>query len=111
MKTRSLPSNSHVSKAKSSPPSYTEGKIGVDNSNRTYTIGNSKLTASLVPLEHLKAHLRLLRAFKNLRTQVDNADNLPDATGILEASQRWAWFVTLAVERRASHDSIVRERI
>ena len=106
-----LPSNSDFSKDKSSPPPYTPGDYGAGNSNFTYTIGESKLTESLVPLEHLKVHLHLLRAFKNLRTQVDNADNLPDGTGILGPSQRGAWFVTLAVERRASHVSIVHKHI
>ncbi|KAH9832611.1 uncharacterized protein C8Q71DRAFT_879588, partial [Rhodofomes roseus] len=55
----------------------------------------------LVDPEHLKAHLGLLGAFKELRQRVESCsdDYLPQIAQFLDGPQRWAWFVGLAVER------------
>ncbi|OSX64414.1 hypothetical protein POSPLADRAFT_1032777 [Postia placenta MAD-698-R-SB12] len=47
------------------------------------------------------AHLRLLGAFKALRSTVEEnlGAQLPDTVAGLDAAQRWAWFVGLAVDR------------
>lgn len=47
-----------------------------DHISTSYTIGGNVLTAPLVDLPYLKTHLRLLRAFKDLRTAVE-ADRNP----------------------------------
>lgn len=52
-------------------------------------------------MPYLKAHLRLLGAFNALRATVEEnlGAQLPDTVAGLDAAQRWAWFVGLAVDR------------
>ena len=87
------------------PPSYSSA-----TSNDTppayappsaYRIGAQTLSAPLVTVQQLKAHLCLLRAFKNLRTAIEEGTDprIPDYARDLEAVPRWGWFVGLAVER------------
>ncbi|KZT69341.1 hypothetical protein DAEQUDRAFT_726929 [Daedalea quercina L-15889] len=66
-----------------------------------YKIGSHKITESLVDLEHIKAHLNLLGAFRNMRNRVEDCPDtsLPEVAQFLDGSQRWAWFVGLALER------------
>lgn len=68
---------------------------------KAYKIGNKTTEFPLVDTYQLKLHLRLLRAFHELRLSVQNADpaQLPLGVERLDRSQRWAWFVHLAVER------------
>ncbi|KAF9814832.1 hypothetical protein IEO21_04884 [Rhodonia placenta] len=66
-----------------------------------YQIGSTMRTEPLVSVQYLKAHLCLLGAFKSLRNSVENAgdDQLPILALGLDKSQRWSWFVGLAVDR------------
>ncbi|OCH91521.1 hypothetical protein OBBRIDRAFT_834175 [Obba rivulosa] len=75
------------------PPAYTAAP--------EYKIGSAVLTKPLVKVEQLKAHLALLKAFRELRTSVEQcgAAELPVVAGWLKGPERWAWFVELAVER------------
>jgi hypothetical protein len=56
--------------------------------------------------EHIKAHLRLLRAFQALKWRVQNPDSYPEVASripptakSLNPNDRWIWFLQLAVER------------
>ncbi|PCH36370.1 hypothetical protein WOLCODRAFT_157078 [Wolfiporia cocos MD-104 SS10] len=64
-------------------------------------IGGATPPAPLVPNQLLKAHLTLLRSFKHLRTRVESNENLnfPPIVDALNPTERWAWFVGLAVDR------------
>ena len=55
----------------------------------------------LVSVQQLKAHLSLLRAFKGLRTAIEEGKDprIPEYARGIEAIPRWGWFVGLAVER------------
>lgn len=66
-----------------------------------YRIGSHTMSGSLVGVESIKAHLRLLATFKRLRQRVESSpsESLPDVAQFLDGPQRWAWFVGLAVER------------
>ena len=85
------------------PPGYTAGT--------TYTIGKHALSGPLVQIPHLKAHLSLLRAINGLRTIIEEGRDprIPRDVFELDAPQRWAWFVGLAVERyRQCRDPKIR---
>lgn len=63
---------------------------------------------SLAP-KHIKAHLRLLRAFQALKWRVQNPDSYPEVASkipprarSLNQDDRWIWFLQLAVERCAN---------
>ena len=77
------------------PPPYTAPKA--------YRIGRSTFPDPLVSIPQVKAHLSLLRAFKALRTTVEEPDaTVLGLTGVvkeLPKDKRWTWFVGLAVER------------
>jgi hypothetical protein len=71
-----------------------------------YTVGNQVVSQPFVSIEQLKAHLTLLRAFKILRTSVeeDTENRLPEHIRALKdqssgSSLRWGCVVALAVER------------
>ena len=68
-----------------------------------YAIGDTVLDAPLVSIHQLKGHLALLRAFKALKTNIQDKRpdelQLPAAVNELDKDKRWAWFVGLAVER------------
>ena len=90
-------------------PDYRQHGISARNTSwsvplERYTIGSRAIIQSLVTLEHLKAHLGLLGAFHRLKTLVEAypVNSLPDVIRPLDRSQRWAWFVGLAVERRVT---------
>ena len=55
----------------------------------------------MVSVEELRAHLCLLREFKDLRTLVEGGQiaEWPAMVQSWAPEQRWAWFVGLAVER------------
>ncbi|TCD60359.1 hypothetical protein EIP91_010319 [Steccherinum ochraceum] len=69
----------------------------------SYRIGDHDLKHPFVSIPQIKAHLALLRAFKELRTTVQETDakslNLPPVVSELTKDKRWTWFVGLAVER------------
>ncbi|PCH36330.1 hypothetical protein WOLCODRAFT_146214 [Wolfiporia cocos MD-104 SS10] len=84
-----------ASSASSSPDSRDTG------SSRTYRVGATQLAAPLVEAKHLQAYLRLLGAFRALRAAIEACGDarLPELVSFLDAPDRWAWFVGLAVER------------
>lgn len=67
----------------------------------SYKVGGKVLTTPLVHVHQLKAHLGLLRAFKNLRAAAEdvNETRLGSIDPPLEPAQLWAWLVGLAVDR------------
>ena len=83
----------------------------------TYAIGLNKNIPSLVSIDQLKTHLALLRAFRELRSRVENtvigdeandtgivfegdeADGTEATVRKMSSDARWAWIVGLAVER------------
>ena len=91
----------------SRPPAYS---VGDDHQPPKYSpptsfvIGTKTLAEPLVHVNELKTHLALLRAFKVLRTTVEEskATEWPELVQPLDPQQRWAWFVGLAVDRYVS---------
>ena len=71
-----------------------------DISPTTYTIGPQRTNPPLLT-RHLKGHLALLHAFDTLRRDVESGDlsRFPQDVRVMDAETRWAWFVSLAVER------------
>lgn len=76
------------------PPSYASHAP-------SYHVGTSKSPTPLVLIEHLKAHLSLLGAFKNLRVRLAETpgEALPRWVGGSGIAYRWEMLVSLAVER------------
>ncbi|KAH7905898.1 hypothetical protein BJ138DRAFT_1017075 [Hygrophoropsis aurantiaca] len=66
-----------------------------------FAIGSQRTPCSLVSSEQLKGHLRLLRAFHNMRITVEDCKDprLPALLTQMDKRSRWTWFVTLAVDR------------
>lgn len=69
-------------------------------------VGGKVPTEPFVTISQLKAHLGLLRAFKELKNRVtdleanrDVRDKVPPLARELEPQQRWIWFLELALER------------
>ena len=82
------------------PPPY--GQLPTYTVPENLIIDSQSLSTPLVHVNELKAHLCLLRAFKTLRTTVEAGDvtDWPETVQMLDRRQRWAWFVSLAVDRR-----------
>ncbi|KAG1754857.1 uncharacterized protein EDB91DRAFT_256714 [Suillus paluster] len=60
----------------------------------------AKKTKPLVLPAQLMGHLKLLNAFFAMRQRVEEGDvHFPDLARQMSPEKRWAWFVTLAVER------------
>lgn len=87
----------------SKPPSYSAGDVGLPaySPPTSFTIGTKTLASPLVQVQELKTHLSLLRAFKSLRTTVEEGKvaKWPEIVHGLDPQRRWAWFVGLAVDR------------
>lgn len=84
------------------PPAYSHAPV-------SHSIGGKTLTAPLVQVQDLKAHLCLLRAFKNLRIAVEadpgtgsQTSHWPELAKKLDGPRRWTWFLGLAVDRCVS---------
>ncbi|KDQ63947.1 hypothetical protein JAAARDRAFT_187342 [Jaapia argillacea MUCL 33604] len=88
-----VPSYSINDKYAEDPPAY--------HAPTTYTIGSKQTDHPVVNPEQLKLHLRLLRAFHDLRQTVEGIEHEQFLELVLkmERVERWAWFVHLAVER------------
>lgn len=89
-----------------SPPSYTatENPPPEYTPPSNYDIGGQALHQPFVSVEQLKAHLALLRAFKDLRTIVEEGTDsrLPlDVRALDQPALRWGRMVALAVIRYA----------
>lgn len=82
--------------AEAAPPAY--------EFPTSFTIGAKGTNAHLVAPEQLKGHLSLLRLFYSLREIVEAGkdERLPEWARKMEPELRWAWFVTLAVDRRVA---------
>ncbi|KIJ69734.1 hypothetical protein HYDPIDRAFT_78222 [Hydnomerulius pinastri MD-312] len=67
----------------------------------TYVIGSQRTPGPLVSPEQVKGHLRLLRAFHNLRVTVEDCKDrrLPGYAMQMDKGSRWKWFVHLAIDR------------
>ena len=79
------------------PPYY----LGV-----SFPVGGKVPNNSFVTAPQLKAHLGLLRAFRELKNRVtdleanqDVRDKLPSLAQELGPQDRWTWFLELALER------------
>ncbi|KAH7913933.1 hypothetical protein BJ138DRAFT_1144785 [Hygrophoropsis aurantiaca] len=66
-------------------------------------VENAKLAVAnaLLNPEQLKGHLLILNAFHQLKLSIEETsdDHFPRNGQALDNSQRWAWFVSFAVER------------
>ena len=85
------------------PPAYAQNQVGANNDNvplappqytfpESFSIGTAR-TPPLVDCAQLKGHLALLHSFALLRSRIEELVLLEDK------DRRWAWFVSLAVER------------
>ena len=85
------------------PPEYSaRDELPPDYSATSkFTIAGETFRTPLVQVSHLKAHLNFLRAIRDLKFVIEGGQDsrIPVDALKLEASQRWAWFVGLAVER------------
>lgn len=74
----------------SQPPQYTFPT--------SFKVGGVRTDGLLVSIPQIKGHLALLRAFGNLKSEVESCQNdilhMP-----LDKERRWAWFVGLSAER------------
>lgn len=61
----------------------------------TYTVGRKK-TPALITVVDLKAHLTLLRAFRNLR---DDVTSRARKAGVVPPEEAWRWYVLKAIWR------------
>lgn len=71
-----------------------------------FPVGGKTPKGPFVTISQLKAHLGLLRAFRELKNRVtdletnrDTRDKLSLLARELEPQQRWVWFLELALER------------
>lgn len=89
----SYPANNHGAQSYSSPPAYTFPQL--------FRIGHKQTSGPLVTAAALHSHLGLLRHFWNLRQAVESGQDarIPAFALAPEPGLRWAWFVTLAVDR------------
>ena len=89
------------------PATTTERSSIGDGLSITSTAPSLTTNISLGP-DHIKAHLRLLRAFQALKWRVQDPDSYPEVASkipprarSLSPKDRWVWFLQLAVERCA----------
>ncbi|KAK7037403.1 hypothetical protein VNI00_011153 [Paramarasmius palmivorus] len=73
------------------------------DATKPYAIGQA-FTGPLVSMSNIKGHLRLLRAFAQLKYKLDSLRDLEVTSQFprytpRNADKRWEWFVGLAVER------------
>ncbi|EIW76428.1 hypothetical protein CONPUDRAFT_168971 [Coniophora puteana RWD-64-598 SS2] len=75
-----------------------------------FKIGNHETSGPLVSTTQVKAYLRLLRAFHQLKVSVEDDENkkLPRFAMEMDKISRWTWFVTLAVDRFEKWLTIVK---
>lgn len=82
------------------PPTYSDAQASPTPAPIHLQVGDKVLDQPFVNSAQLKRHLNLLDAFYNLRKDVEGGARLSVPwIEPLDADQRWAWFVTLAVER------------
>lgn len=104
----------------SSPPAY--------EAPTTYTIGSNINVPRLVPIDYLRTHLRLLKAFRELRDKIErsvagedvddtrivfegeNATSVEAVVKKMDGTTKWTWIVGLAVERCIVNIILFRSR-
>ncbi|GJE98075.1 hypothetical protein PsYK624_142970 [Phanerochaete sordida] len=93
----------HSTASADAPPAYSSAGETLPSYRppTSYKVGTRTLTRPLVQIPEVKAHLCLLRAFRDLRMLVEDGQiaEWPAAARMFAPSARWAWFVGLAVER------------
>ena len=101
---KARPSTSTPDGQSTLPPRYLE--------RIRFPVGGKTPKGPFVTISQLKAHLGLLRAFRELKNRVtdletnrDTRDKLPSLARELESQQRWVWFLELALERCIPRDS------
>lgn len=67
-----------------------------------FNIGLLRTSKPLVNLSQVKNHLALLHAFTELKKQVEGLEEAAVPHMPMDLEGRWAWFVSLAVERSVS---------
>lgn len=67
----------------------------------SFEIGSQRTPGPLVSIAQVKGHLRLLRAFHNLRVTVEECKDrrIPAFAAQMDRDSRWTWFITLAIDR------------
>ncbi|KAG2069001.1 hypothetical protein BDR04DRAFT_1102485 [Suillus decipiens] len=67
----------------------------------SFEIGSQRTPGPLVSIAQVKGHLRLLRAFHNLRVTVEECKDrrIPAFAAQMDRDSRWVWFITLAIDR------------
>ncbi|KAG0698466.1 hypothetical protein DFH29DRAFT_1002779 [Suillus ampliporus] len=67
----------------------------------SFEIGSQRTPGPLVSTTQVKGHLRLLRAFHNLRVIVEECKDrrIPAFAAQMDRDSRWIWFITLAIDR------------
>ncbi|KAG1743622.1 uncharacterized protein EDB91DRAFT_1200520 [Suillus paluster] len=67
----------------------------------SFVIGSQRTPGPLVSTIQVKGHLRLLRAFHNLRVIVEECKDrrIPAFAVQMDRDSRWMWFITLAIDR------------
>jgi len=96
---RGAGSSTGTSDDRSAPPPYHLEEV-------RFPIGGKVPKDPLVTPSQLKAHLSLLRAFRELKTRVTDLEanqgvrnKLPPLAQELTPQERWTWFSELALER------------
>ena len=97
--TREAGPSTSTSGDQSAPPPYYLEEV-------CFPVGGKVPNSSFVTAPQLKAHLGLLRAFRELKERVtdleanqDVRNKLPSLAQELEPQDRWTWFLELALER------------
>jgi hypothetical protein len=67
----------------------------------SFEIGSRRTSGPLVSIAQVQGHLRLLRAFHNLRVIVEECKDrrIPAFAAQMDKESRWIWFITLAIDR------------
>ena len=123
-----LPPNTYLT-GDTAPPQYTAREAGPSMSTSTdqsapppyyleevrISVGGKVPNQSFVTTAQLKAHLGLLRAFRELKNRVtdleanqDVRNKLPSLAQELGPQDRWTWFLELALERCVLHNPWAR---
>lgn len=67
----------------------------------SFEIASRRTSDPLVSIAQVQGHLRLLRAFHNLRVIVEECKDrrIPAFAAQMDKESRWIWFITLAIDR------------
>lgn len=67
----------------------------------SFEIASRRTSGPLVSIAQVQGHLRLLRAFHNLRVIVEECKDrrIPAFAAQMDKESRWIWFITLAIDR------------